>query len=67
MFDRLADTQHRRVCGQGRLLYRSNRRGLVPHAFPSQKVDAAIVGDAEQPRLEWATLIKLVKLSISLE
>jgi len=35
-------------------------------AFP-QEIDAAIMGDAEQPRLERPAVVKLVELSISLE
>src|SRR5262249_26115854 len=40
---------------------------FVPHSSASQKVNATIMSDTEQPRLERAALIELVQLSICLE
>ena len=57
-----------RICRRGRLwLFPSSRLGFVPHSSASQKVDAAIMSDAEQPRFERAALVELVQLSICLE
>jgi hypothetical protein len=40
---------------------------LVPHSPASQEIDAAIVGDPEQPGFKRAALVELVQLPIGFE
>src|SRR5207249_9285450 len=42
----------------------SGRLGFVPHSLSSQEIDAAIVSNPKQPRLQRTALIVLVQLPI---
>jgi hypothetical protein len=62
-----ANTQDGRFGRHNRLLYSSSHRGVVLHPAASEKIDATIVRDPKQPRLQRPAVVELIEFSISFE
>jgi hypothetical protein len=47
--------------------HRGSRLGFVAYSLSPQKVDATVVSDPKQPRLQRSAFIKLIQLPIGLD
>src|SRR5439155_4388318 len=56
-----------RLSWRNRFRYRRSRLGFVPDSLTPKKINAAIVSDAKQPRLQGTAVVELVQLAISLD
>src|SRR5262249_32667144 len=67
MFQRIAGIKGTWVGELGRLGTRNCGFGLDSYSALPQKINAAIMRDAEQPGLQWPTVVEFVQLAVSLE
>jgi len=66
-FDGAAQGLAGRLGRQGQVRLGRGSLGLLAHLAPAQEVDAAVVGDAEQPGGKRTAVVKLVELAVGLE
>src|SRR6516164_10602750 len=67
MFNRAAKAEHRRFSRLTRFWGHRRSFGLGPNPTLPDEVDAPIVGDAEQPRLQRTAVVEFVEFSIGLK
>ena len=67
MLDRASEIRADRIGRRNEVGRHRRRLGFHLNAAPAQKIDAAIVGDAEQPRRQRPLVVEGVELAIGLE
>jgi hypothetical protein len=66
VFNRFADPQSARLNWRDRVRHSCSLLALAPHSLVPQEINAAIMGDPKQPRLQRPALVELFQLPIGI-